>query len=114
MRATIAFILFDAFSVGNRDELFPSDSRWAILFVIFDDKRGFMISVSRPINGITLNGDEFLLDETGEVMFFADKTAAINWLHEQGVTDAEIEGFNFNSDDEDDEDDFADRIYVVG
>ena len=73
-----------------------------------------MISVSRPINGITLNGDEFLLDENDEVMLFADKTSAINWLHEQGVTDEEVEGFNFNSDDEDDEDDFADRIYILG
>lgn len=72
-----------------------------------------MISVSRPINGITLNGDEFLLDENNEVILFPDKTTAVNWLHEKGVTDEEIEGFNFNNEDDNEEDDFADRIYAL-
>ncbi len=64
-----------------------------------------MISISRPINGISINGDEFLLDENNEVLLFEDETAAINWLNEHGVTDKEIEGFNFN-----DEDELADEI----
>lgn len=55
-----------------------------------------MIFVSRPINGISINGDEVLLDDNNELLLFEDETAAINWLHERGVTDEEIEGFNFN------------------
>lgn len=71
-----------------------------------------MISISRPINGISINGDEFLLDENNEVILFPDKIAAMNWLQERGVTNKEIEGFNFNNEDGD-EDNFADRIYAV-
>lgn len=80
-----------------------------MLFVIFDDKKLFvilvtkgvcMISISRPINGISLNGDEFLLDENNELLLFEDEKAAIDWLHEHGVTDNEIEGFNLNDEDE--------------
>ncbi|MBA4124400.1 MAG: hypothetical protein H0X72_18305 [Acidobacteria bacterium] len=67
-----------------------------------------MISVSRPVNGISINGDEFLLDENNEVILFPDKMAALDWLHECGVTDEEVEGFNFNNEDEDGEEDFAD------
>ena len=59
-----------------------------------------MISVSRPINGISINGDEVLLDENNELLLFEDETAAINWLYERGVTDKEIGGFNFNDEDE--------------
>lgn len=71
-----------------------------------------MISISKPINGITINGDVFLLDENNEVILFPDKTAALDWLHKRGVTNEEIEGFNFNNDDEN-EGDIADRIYAV-
>ena len=63
-----------------------------------------MIFVSRPINGISLNGDEVLLDDTNELLLFENETTAINWLRERGVTDEEIEGFNFN-DEEDLKDD---------
>lgn len=59
-----------------------------------------MISVSRPINGISLNGDEYLLDDNNELLLFPDETAARNWLYERGVTDEEIEGFNFNEEDD--------------
>ncbi len=59
-----------------------------------------MIFVSRPINGISINGDEVLLDDNNELLLFEDKTAAINWLHERGVSNEEIEGFNFNEEDE--------------
>lgn len=63
-----------------------------------------MIFISRPINGISINGDEVLLDDNNELLFFEDETAAINWLHERGVTDKEIEGFNFNNEDESEND----------
>lgn len=64
-----------------------------------------MISVSKPINGISINGDEFLLDDNNELLLFEDETSALVWLHERGVTDKEIEGFNFNDEDELAEDD---------
>ena len=59
-----------------------------------------MIFVSRPINGISINGDEVLLDDNNELLLFEDETAAIKWLRERGVSDEEIEGFNFNDEDE--------------
>lgn len=64
-----------------------------------------MISISKPINGISLNGDEFLLDENDELLLFEDEKTALDYLHERGVTDEEIEGFNFNDEDELAEDD---------
>ncbi len=72
-----------------------------------------MISVSKPINGITINGDEFLLDENNEVILFPDKATALDWLRDNGVGDDEIEEFNFNNEDSN-EDNTADRIYSVG
>ena len=59
-----------------------------------------MISVSKPINGISLNGDEFFMDENNELLLFEDETAALTWLHGRGVTDKEVESFNFNDEDE--------------
>ncbi len=72
-----------------------------------------MISVSRPINGITINGDEFLLDENNKVILFPDIVTALDWLRNNGVSDNEIEEFNFNNEDNN-EDNVADRIYAVG
>ena len=36
-------------------------------------------AISRSINGISLNGQEFLLRPDGEVMTFANKTAALSF-----------------------------------
>jgi hypothetical protein len=54
-----------------------------------------MISVSKPINGITLNGDEYLLTKTGEVMLFNGVIEAVEYLKEQGLEKDEINKFNF-------------------
>lgn len=70
-----------------------------------------MISVSRAINGITINGDEFLLDDNNELLTFEDETIARKWLHERGVTEEEIASFTFI--DEDNEDGQADRLYFI-
>lgn len=48
-------------------------------------------TISRPINGITLNGNEFLLDEDGEVIRFATRELAEALLHEAGYSD--LDGF---------------------
>lgn len=55
-----------------------------------------MISVARPINGISINGLEFLLTDNGEVMKFQNKEHAIRWLKFHGVSEEEIESFIFH------------------
>lgn len=56
-----------------------------------------MIIISRPINGITLNGVEYVLDENGEVMKFESLECAHVFLMEAGYTvqDIEDEGIQF-------------------
>ncbi|MDR1465385.1 MAG: hypothetical protein LBJ11_08825 [Oscillospiraceae bacterium] len=50
-----------------------------------------MVKIGRPINGISLNGLEFVLDEKGYEMTFADAAAALEFLRGQGYTDEMIE-----------------------
>lgn len=52
--------------------------------------------VSRPINGITINGDEHLLDEYGNVMEFNTRLEAVDYLIECGCTQEEIESFSID------------------
>lgn len=47
--------------------------------------------IARPINNITLNGLEFVLDEFGEVKRFQNKNEAVNFLKQNGVTEKDIE-----------------------
>ncbi|KKL69794.1 hypothetical protein LCGC14_2111350 [marine sediment metagenome] len=54
------------------------------------------ISVSRTINGISLNGDEWLLDEDGEVMLFESEEVARNFLSKSGLNEEEINSYDFN------------------
>lgn len=57
-----------------------------------------IVTVGRPVNGITINGDEFLLEDDGTVMEFGSKDEAFTFLRENGVelTDEEMEeSFNF-------------------
>ncbi len=53
------------------------------------------IVIARPINGISINGNEYVLDESNEVKTFDNTTEAVNFLKENGCTDEEIEGFSF-------------------
>ncbi len=48
------------------------------------------VIVGRHINGITLNGLEYLLDKHGEVKEFKSKGKAVRFLKSKGVTDDEI------------------------
>jgi hypothetical protein len=50
-----------------------------------------MIRIGRPINGITINGLEYLLDENGHEMRFEDEAAASEFLRGNGFTDDELE-----------------------
>jgi hypothetical protein len=52
-----------------------------------------MINVGRAINGIGLNGNEWLLNEDGTLKEFKDKEEAKQFLRDAGVdlTDEEME-----------------------
>lgn len=57
-----------------------------------------MIAISKPINGISLNGNEYLLDSKNEVMKFEDTKRAKEFLRDNGInlTDEEMnDSFNF-------------------
>jgi hypothetical protein len=56
------------------------------------------VTVGRPINGISINGDELLLDNDNNIMEFTSKGEAYNFLRSNGIdlTDEEMEeSFNF-------------------
>lgn len=57
------------------------------------------IIIGRPINGISLNGLEYLLDDKDEPMEFKDKDEAKQYLRDNGyaeLSDEELEdSFNF-------------------
>lgn len=53
------------------------------------------IIVGRPINGITLNDLEYLLDESGDIMKFKSKEHAVHYLKEHGADDEEIYYMSF-------------------
>ena len=53
-----------------------------------------MISVSRPINGISINGDEFLLDDDGAVRLFGDECEARQFLMSKGL---DPEAYNYRT-----------------
>lgn len=54
-----------------------------------------MVVVGRHIEGVTLNPLEYLLDDNGGVMEFADETAAKAYLKGKGLSDDEICWFAF-------------------
>ena len=49
-----------------------------------------MIIIGRPINGVTLNGLEYCLDDDGELLRFSSETEGREFLHENGMDDKEI------------------------
>lgn len=50
-----------------------------------------MVIIGRPINGITVNGLEYVLDNEGNLMKFPDETAAKGFLLEHGYPSEELE-----------------------
>lgn len=47
--------------------------------------------ITRPINGITINGDEFVLNDCGDVMVFASKRKAKLFLQSNGIRHADYD-----------------------
>jgi len=57
-----------------------------------------MVAVGRPINGISINGNEWLLDDKSKLKVFADKSEAVQFLKDHGVSDDEMDYFTFDED----------------
>lgn len=55
------------------------------------------IIIGRPINGISINGDEYLLDDDNNLMEFESKKAAQDFLKKHGEFDKEAleESYNY-------------------
>ena len=53
--------------------------------------------IGRPINGISINGNEFVLDDDGKEMLFDSEKDAMGFLNKFGYTkeDVEDEGIVF-------------------
>lgn len=50
-----------------------------------------MYKIGRPINGISLNGNEYVCDENGKLMLFDSKEQALAMLYDAGYTDKSID-----------------------
>lgn len=48
-------------------------------------------AIGRPIEGVTLNGKEYVLDDDGELMTFDSAEDALDFLKACGLTDEDIE-----------------------
>lgn len=55
------------------------------------------ICVGRPINGISINGLEYLLDDDGNIRLFSDEKEAKDWLTSQGFSVDEIDWMIFKT-----------------
>jgi hypothetical protein len=51
------------------------------------------VIIGRPINGISINGLEYALDEHGEVKEFVDKKEAEQFLKDNGFPDEDLDFF---------------------
>lgn len=51
------------------------------------------VIIGRPINGISINGFEYALDENNEYLHFDSKDDAKNFLREKGAPEEDIEEF---------------------
>lgn len=48
-------------------------------------------AIGRPIEGITINGNEYVLDDDGELMTFDSEEDALDFLKACGLADDDIE-----------------------
>jgi hypothetical protein len=54
------------------------------------------VTISRPVNGISANGDEYALDEAGELLEFGSVKEAVNFLADLNYTIKELRELDFN------------------
>ena len=60
-----------------------------------DDVVKASVIVGKHINGITLNGYDYLLDDNNEICAFSSKNDAISFLHSKGIRNDEIQYMKF-------------------
>lgn len=58
---------------------------------LYEDDESVGVIIGRPINGISLNGNEYVEDDAGQLMVFPSEDAARDFLKAHGVTDDDIE-----------------------
>lgn len=49
------------------------------------------VIIGRPINGISINGNEYVCDKNGMAIVFVDEDTARAFLKDNGLTDENIE-----------------------
>lgn len=49
-----------------------------------------MIVIGRPINGVSLNGNEYAKNDRGVTFTFKDEEEAYHFLHEHGISENDI------------------------
>ena len=49
-----------------------------------------MYAIKRAINGISINGDEFLLNDDGSTMFFATEALAWKFICRNGISGCDV------------------------
>ena len=49
-----------------------------------------MVKIAKPVNGITINGNEYVLDDNGKAKTFKDEKTARLFLHQHGISDQNI------------------------
>jgi hypothetical protein len=54
------------------------------------------ITISRPINGIPINGDEYLLDDNGAILKFNTIKEVIRYFVEHNCEIRDLLDFDFN------------------
>ena len=58
------------------------------------------ITISRPINGISINGDEYLLDESDKPLVFETVKEAVRFLAEHNFTITDLLDIDFHFEEE--------------
>ena len=56
-----------------------------------------MISIARSVNGVSINGSEYVINDNGDVLLFENENIARAFLHTHDYTDEDIvaEGIRF-------------------
>ena len=49
------------------------------------------VVISRPVNGISLNGKEYVLDDKGDIKLFDTRDTALDFLKANGVTENDMD-----------------------
>lgn len=77
---------------SDLDIYWPTAAENAIRTVL-EPRCPYKYVISRVINGVTINGDEYALNDDGSLMLFDTIDLAIKYLYSKGITAPLVEGF---------------------